>query len=186
MFSSPKNLRKFRQPLDASRGHLTKSQLQKKNSSCPKHIVEHLACTVPVKVQSFREQFQVSVSFSSEPHVDLASNCSGALLPVPPSYPPRRTVAWRVAGVGGELAEVHRPVSGGSSTRCGCQRGAARDGAVQHRPSHQRPPRGRPLLCARCRAVVVNWEARSALPAAVVPVRPFRRGPVYYASPTEV
>ena len=29
LFSSPKNLRKFRQPLDASRGHLTKSQLQK-------------------------------------------------------------------------------------------------------------------------------------------------------------
>ena len=38
--------------------------------------------------------------------------------------------------VGGELAEVHRPVSGGSSTCCGCQRGAARDGAVHHRPSH--------------------------------------------------
>ena len=29
MFSPPKNLRKIRQPLDASRGHLTKSQLQK-------------------------------------------------------------------------------------------------------------------------------------------------------------
>ena len=57
----------------------------------------------------FSVQFQSSVSFSSEPHVDLASNCSGALLPVPPSYPPRRTVAWTVAGVGGELAEEHRP-----------------------------------------------------------------------------
>ena len=109
MFSFPKNLRKIRQPLDASRGHLTKSRLQKFFSSCPKPIVEHLEGTVTVKVQSFREQFQVSVSFSSEPHVDLASNCSGALLPVPPSYPPRRTVAWTVAGVGGELAEEHRP-----------------------------------------------------------------------------
>ena len=126
------------------------------------------------------------MSFSSETLVDLASSSSGVLLPVPPSYPPRRTVAWTLAGVGGKLAEVHRPVRGGSSARCGCQRDAARDGAVQHRPSHQRPPRGRPLLCARCRAVVVNWEARSALPAAVVPVRPFRRGPEYYPSPTEV
>ena len=126
------------------------------------------------------------MSFSSETHVDLASDCSGTLRHVPPSYPPHRTFAWKVAGVGGELAEVHRPMRVGSSTRCGCQRGAARDGAVQHRPSHQRPPRGRPLLCARCRAVVVNWEARSALPAADVPVRPFRRGPEYYPSPTEV
>ena len=78
------------------------------------------------------------------------------------------------------------PVSGGSSTCCGCQRGAARDGAVQHRPNHQRPPRGRPLPCACCRAIVVAWKARSALPAAAVPVRPFRRGPEYHPSPTEL
>ena len=32
----------------------------------------------------------------------------------------------------------------------------------------------------------MNWKARSALPAAVVPVRPFRRGPVHYPNPTEV
>ena len=32
--SPPKNLRKFRQPLGALRGHLTKSQLQKKISAC--------------------------------------------------------------------------------------------------------------------------------------------------------
>ena len=111
----------------------------------------HCSC----QVQSFSDQFQSSVSFSSEPHVNLASNCSGALLPVPPSYPPRRTVAWTLAGVGGELAEVHRPVSGGSSTRCGCQRGAARDGAVQHRPHHQKPTRGRLLPCACCSTVAV-------------------------------
>ena len=47
------------------------------------------------------------------------------------------------------------PVSGGSSTCCGCQRGAARDGAVQHRPHHQEPPRGRPLLWTRCSTVAV-------------------------------
>ena len=65
----------------------------------------HCSC----QVQSFSDQFQSLVSFSSEHHVDLASNCSGALLPVPPSYPLCRTVAWTVASVGGELAEVHRP-----------------------------------------------------------------------------
>ena len=65
----------------------------------------HCSC----QVQSFSDQFQSSVLFSSEPHVDLASNCSGALLPVPPSYPLRRTVAWTFAGIGGELAEEHRP-----------------------------------------------------------------------------
>ena len=42
-------------------------------------------------------------------------------------------VACTLAGVGGELAEVQRPMRGGSSARCGCQRGAAWDGAVQHR-----------------------------------------------------
>ena len=77
-------------------------------------------------------------------------------------------------------------MSGGISTRCGCQRGAARDDAVQHRPSHQKPPCGRPLPCACCRAIVVNWKAQSALPAADVPVRPFRRGPECHPSPTEI
>ena len=57
----------------------------------------------------FSVQFQSLVSFSSQPHVDLTSSRSGALLPVPPSYPLRRTIAWTVAGVGGELAEEHRP-----------------------------------------------------------------------------
>ena len=65
----------------------------------------HCSC----QSSEFSVQFQSSVSFSSEPHVDLASSRSGALLPVPPSYPPCRTVAWAVAGVGGELAEEHRP-----------------------------------------------------------------------------
>ena len=147
----------------------------RKNFLVPKTYRRTLGMHCSCQSSEFREQFQVSVSFSSEPHVDLASNYSGALLPVPPSYPPRRTVAWTLAGVGGGLAEVHRPVRGGSSARCGCQRGAARDGAVQHRPNHLRPPRGRPLPCACCRAIIVAWKAHSALPAADVPVRPFRR-----------
>ena len=79
------------------------------------------------------------------------------MLPVPSFLSLRRTIAWKLAGVGDELEEVRHPVSDGSSGFCGCQGGAALDGAVQRRPSHQRPPRGHPLTRARRRSVVVNW-----------------------------
>ena len=138
----------------------------------PNHFVEHLKGTVTVK---FSKQFQKLMSFSSEPFLDLASSRGGALLPVSSLLSQHRMIAWKLAGVGDELVEVRHPVSDGSSALCGCQRGAALDGAVQRRPSHQRPPRGHPLTCACCRSVVVDWKARSALPAAAVPVRPFRR-----------
>ena len=46
--------------------------------------------------------------------------------PVLPSYPLRRTIAWRFAGVGDEQEEVRHPVSDGSSSLCGCQREAQR------------------------------------------------------------
>ena len=77
-------------------------------------------------------------------------------------------------------------MSGGSSTRCGCQRGAARDGAVQHRPNHQKPTRGRLLLWMRCSTVAVVWVAQSMPTVADEPVRPFRRGLEYRPSPTEI
>ena len=77
------------------------------------HVLETFRRTAGVhcfcQSSEFSVSVQSSVSFSSVTPVDLASSCSGALLPVPPSYPPRRTVAWTVASVGGELAEVHRP-----------------------------------------------------------------------------
>ena len=57
----------------------------------------------------FSVSVQTTVSFLQNRGVNLTSARVGALLPAPPSYPPRRTVAWTVASVGGELAEVHRP-----------------------------------------------------------------------------
>ena len=57
----------------------------------------------------FSVQFQSSVSFSSEPHVDLASSRSGALLPVLSFLSLRRTFSWRLAGVGDEQEEVRHP-----------------------------------------------------------------------------
>ena len=65
----------------------------------------HCSC----QVQKFSVRFSHRRRFLQNHGVDLASSCSGALLPVPPSYPPRRMVAWIVAGVGGELAEEHHP-----------------------------------------------------------------------------
>ena len=123
----------------------------------PNHFIEHLKGTVTVKFRNSEVQFQWPMSFSSEPLLDLASSRGGAVRPVLPSYPLRRTIAWKLAGVGDEQVEVRHPVSDGSSALCGCQRGAALDGAVQRRPSHQRPPRGTPLTRARRRSVVVNW-----------------------------
>ena len=123
----------------------------------PNHFAEHLKGTVTVNVQKFSKQFQWPMSFSSETYLDLASSRGGALLPVPSFLSLRRTIAWKLAGVGDELVEVRHPVSDGNSALCGCQRGAALDGAIQRRPSHQRPPCGRPLTRARCRSVVVNW-----------------------------
>ena len=111
----------------------------------PYHFVEHLKGTVTVKFRYAELQFQLALSFSSEPFVDLASSHGGALLPVPSFLSLRRTITWRFAGVGDEQVEVRHPVSDGSSALCGCQRGAALDGAVQRRPSHQRPSRGHPL-----------------------------------------
>ena len=50
--SSPKNLRKIRQPLGALRGHLTKSQLQKKNSAC--QIISSNTCWTLLLSCSFK------------------------------------------------------------------------------------------------------------------------------------
>ena len=49
----------------------------------------------------------------------------------------RRTIAWKLAGVGDEQEEVRHPVSDGSSGLCGCQRGAALDGAAQATRGHR-------------------------------------------------
>ena len=80
----------------------------------PNHFVEHLKGTVTVKLRSSEIQFQWPMSFSSEPLLDLASSRGGAVRPVLPSYSLRRTIAWRLAGVGDEQEEVRHPVSDGS------------------------------------------------------------------------
>ena len=72
----------------------------------PNHFVEHLKGTVTVK---FSKQFQKLMSFSSEPFLDLASSHGGALLPVPSFLSLRRTITWKVAGVGDEQEEVRHP-----------------------------------------------------------------------------
>ena len=79
------------------------------------------------------------------------------MLPVPSFLSLRRTIAWKLAGVGDEQEEVRHPVSDGSSGFAAARERRSVDGAVQRRPSHRRPPRGHPLTCARCRSVVVNW-----------------------------
>ena len=154
--SSPKNLRKFGQPLGALRGHLTKSQLQKKflhAKSFRRTPEGHCFC----QVQKFSKQFQELLSFSSEPFVDLASSHDGALLPVPSFLSLRRTIVWRLAGVGDEQAEVRHPVSDGSGAFAAARERRSADGAAQ-------ATRGR----------------RVALHS---PVRPPRRGSSHYAKP---
>ena len=103
----------------------------------PNHFVEHLKDTVSVKFRKFSKQFQKLLSFSSEPFLDLASSRGGAVRPVLPSYPLRRTIAWRLAGVGDEQEEVRHPVSDGSSGLCGCQREAQHG---RRRPAPPKPP----------------------------------------------
>ena len=72
------------------------------------------------------------------------------MLPVPSFLSLRRTIAWRLAGVGDEQEEVRHPVSDGSSGFAAARERRSVDGAVQRRPSHRRPPRGHPLARARC------------------------------------
>ena len=54
------------------------------------------------------------------------------------------------------MCRVNSGTSRRSRTARGGQQGPTlQDGAVQHRPHHQEPPRGHPLLCACCRTVAV-------------------------------
>ena len=131
----------------------------------------HCSC----QIQSFSVLVQSSVSFSSELGVDLASARVGALLTAPLLIHRAARLPGRLRASAVSWQGYIAPVSGDSNTRCGRQRGSAWNGAVQHRPILQEPPRGRPLPCTCCRAVVVAWKAQSTLPAADVPVRPFRR-----------
>ena len=144
------------QPLGALSDHLTKLQLQK-NLSLYQNLLSNtcIAWSCQVSVSSDNTAVLTVVFFRDGRRSRQCPRV--ALLLVLAHLFLHRTSAWHLAGVGDELVEVRLPVSDGSSALCGCQRGAALDGAVQRRPSHQRPPRGHPLTRARCRSVVVNW-----------------------------
>ena len=126
-----------------------------KKFTCQNHFVEQLACTVSVKIQSSVFQFSRRCRFrqsaASISPVPSLARCSLLLLLIhraarSPGRERASAVSWQ---------RCIAPVRGGSSTCCGCQRGAARDGAVQHRPHHQKPTRGRLLPRACCSTVAV-------------------------------
>ena len=71
------------------------------------------------------------------------------MLPVPSFLSLRRTISWRLAGVGDEQEEVRHPVSDGSGGFAPARERRSVDGAVQRRPSHRRLLRDHPLARAR-------------------------------------
>ena len=93
-------------PPDASRDPSTKDQLQK---NFPHARIISSNRWHALFLCRFSVQFSHRCRFLQNRGVHLASTRAGLLLPAPHSCPPRRTVAWTVASVGGELAEVHRP-----------------------------------------------------------------------------
>ena len=125
-------------------------------------------------------QIQLTVSennvVSSVSVVDLASAPASPCFLSPPPCPLHRTSAWMLAGVGDEQEEVRRPVTDASGGFAAARERRRADGATQHRPSHRSSPRGLPLPRTRCHSHR-EPQARSALSAAVVPVRPPHRGP---------
>ena len=157
LFSPPKNLRKFRQPLDALRGHLTKSQLQifflhaKSFRRTPEgHCycqVQKVQCTVSVSRCRFLQ------NLSSISPVAAVAPCALCLLLIPAPHDRLEACGRRRRAGGGAPPRERRQQR---PLRLP-ERGAALDGAVQRRPSHQRQPRGHPLTCARRRSIVVNW-----------------------------
>ena len=116
----------------------------------PNHFVEHLMGTVTVNIQKFRDTVSVSTVVFFRARSRSRQYHGGALLPVTFFLSLRRTIAWKVAGVGDEQEEVRHPVSDGSSGFAAAREGRSMDGAVQRRPSHLRPPRGHPLTRAPC------------------------------------
>jgi len=121
-------------------------------------FVEHLMGTVSVTVQKFRDTVSVStVVFFRTPSRSRQYR-GGALLPVLSFLSLRRTIAWKLAGVGDEQEEVRHPVSDSSGGFAAARERRSMDGAVQRRPSHRRSPRGPPLPRARCHPS--SWTAR--------------------------
>ena len=141
----------------------------------PNHFVKHLMDTVSVMFRKFRETISVNccrflqspVSISPVPRWRLAP-CPLLLISAPHDH---LEGCGRRRRAGGGAP----PVSDGSGGFAAAREGRSIDGAVQRRPSHRRPPRGRPLPRARCHPRLEPLGAE--LSAAVVPVRPPHHGP---------
>ena len=108
------------------------------------------------------------------------------MLPVPSFLSLRRTIAWKLAGVGDEQEEVRHPVSDGSSGLCGCQREAQRwtapSSAAQATRGH-RVAIHSPVHAAILRRELVGAErapcrrrARTAVPSRASALRKPDRG----------
>ena len=127
--------------------------------TCQKHFIEHLACTVSGNIQKSSEfqcfSFSRQCRFHQKPStispVATLDRCS--LLPLLIQCTARSFGRAQVLVATWHL--ITGVFCGGRTTRGGQQGSALPFGAVQHRPSHQKPPRGCPLACACCSTLAV-------------------------------
>ena len=146
------------QPPGALSGHLTKDQLQKISPHAKIISLNTWLALLLFRFSKFivfSVSVRPSVSFSSEHGVDLASNCSGAFLPVPPPYPEQCMSIWMGAGVGGGVPRRCRQL-----LRCQSHpwRPAGTSTTFRRRPAPPKPPEASVWLsasCARCGTIAV-------------------------------
>lgn len=136
-FPFPKILRKFRQSLDASRGHPTKFQLKKNFPRAP-NISSNSWCALflfkfRVSVLSFSRQCRFLQSLAS-----ISPVLALALLPVPPPYPVHRMVVWLVVSVGGDVSRQPRRLPRWQNRPW---RPAGASPTVRRHPAPPKPPR---------------------------------------------
>ena len=116
----------------------------------PNHFVEHLKGTVTVSVQKFSEIVSLSTVVFFRTRSRSRQWPRWRRAPCASFLSLRRTIAWKLVGVGDEQEEVRRPVTDASGGFAAARERRSADGTVQRRPSHRRPPRGLPLPSARC------------------------------------
>ena len=124
-------------------------------STCLNHFVEPVADTIFVKIQS-----SVFSSVDSVVFFRTAASISPVHALAPCSLLPLliHCAAWLLGRLRASVATwlaSSGVCRGRRATRGGQQEPALQYDAVQHRPHHQRPSRGCPLLCTRCRTVAV-------------------------------
>ena len=134
LFSPPKNLRKFRQPLDASRGHLTKPKLQKYLPRA--QIISSntwralLLSKFRDSENSFSSRCRFLQNLSSISPVAAVAPCALCLLLIPAPYDLLEACGRRRRAGGGALPRERR-----QQRLCGRQRDARR------RRRHPAPPK---------------------------------------------